>query len=107
MKNPLSDEELNALQVLAKNQRLFVILVPENATDKFVAQLTSWTNFCLDTKLIPPLWVPATKQGNGLACPYCGSFASQNLDMHERSCEWRIATERWAHAQIQIEEDFA
>jgi hypothetical protein len=106
MTDILSEEELKALTLLAKNRRLLLILVPESATDKFVAKLTSWSNFCLDTKLIPPLYVPAVKQGDGLICPYCGSPASQNIDMHGRSCEWRKATERWAFSQIEIDETF-
>jgi hypothetical protein len=106
MTDVMTDEELKALVLLTKNRRLMLILVPENAPDEFVARLTAWSNFCLDTKLIPPLWLPVAKQGDGLVCPYCAGKPGQHLDFHEKDCEWRKAAERWGGAQLQIDEEF-
>ena len=102
----LTDEEGKALALLGKNRRLLLILIPENATDEFVARLTTWSNFCLDTKLLPPIWLPVVKEGNGLLCPYCGSYATQKVKAHKLNCEWRVALERWGGAQLQIDEEF-
>ena len=106
MTSPLTEEEGKALALLGKNHRLLIILVPENAPDKFVAQLTTWSNFCLDTKLLPPIWLPVVKQGDGLVCPYCSSKPSQHLEFHEHGCEWRMAMERWGGAPLQIDAEF-
>lgn len=106
MAGPLSDEESEALQLLAKNRRLLVILVPASASDEFVARLTAWSNFCLDTKLLPPLWLATSKEGDGLVCPYCGLPSMRTIEGHAPDCEWAQAAVRWGGAQIQIDEEF-
>jgi len=39
----MTDEEVAALALLAKNQRIMVILVPDSAPNEFVARLTAWS----------------------------------------------------------------
>ena len=104
--SPLTKEEEDALVTLSRNQRLMVLLVPNDVPDRFVAQLTTWTNFILDTKILLPIPLPVTKKGDGLVCPYCHSIASQNVDVHAVTCDWRQAVIRWANAQMQIDKDF-
>ena len=104
----LSEAEKDAIALLSKNHRLAITIVPKDVPDGFMARLTVWQNFVLDTKLLPPLFLPATKSrhGDGLVCPYCGSPASQHLDLHSRDCEWRLAAERFGAGMLQVEEDF-
>lgn len=97
---------MNALQVLAKNRRLMIVLVPESATDRFVAKLTSWVNYVLDVKMEAPLPHPIKVEGDGLTCPYCGVPASMEYQLHKPDCTWRQAIIRWASSQTQIERDF-
>jgi hypothetical protein len=104
----LTDAERDALALLAQNQRLLITIVPKDIPDRFMARLTAWQNFVLDTKLLPPLFLPAerSRTGDGLVCPYCGAPASQKLDMHAKDCEWAEAAIRWGGAQLQIDEEF-
>lgn len=106
MKSPMSEEEGAALALLAENHRVMVILIPEDVPDEFAARLTTWSNFILDTKLMPPVALPVVKRGDGLVCPYCGVPASQAPDAHASDCDWREAIVRWAAAQMQIEEEY-
>lgn len=101
--DPLNEGDGEALAHLAKNRRLLVILVPKDVPDEFVARLTTWSNFALDTRLMPPLAIPVTKRGDGIVCPYCGVPANKNLELHAPDCLWRTAMTRWAQAQISIE----
>lgn len=108
MSNPLlNEEELKALALLAEHHRLSIMIVPEDVTDEFMARLTTWNNFVMDTKLLPPLTVPGSMKGDGLVCPYCEQPASQNIQLHLPTCAWKKAVTRWAMSQIQIDEEFA
>lgn len=102
----LTPEEQDALATLAKHNRIMVVLVPEDATDVFAARLSAWVNFALDTRLPLPLALPVTRKGDGLVCPYCDQPAAQAPSLHLPTCEWRQAVERWAGAQVQIDEEF-
>lgn len=104
--DPLNEGDGEALAHLAKNRRILVILVPADIPDGFVASLTAWSNFALDTRLMPPLALPVVKRGNGIVCPYCGVPANKNLELHAPDCLWRAAMTRWAQAQIAIQEQF-
>lgn len=104
----LTEAEGKALKLLAKNHRLLITLVPKNIPDGFMARLTVWQNFVLDTKLLPPLFVPAerSKTGDGLVCPYCGVPATVHLDLHLPTCEWQLGAHRYAGGMIGIDEEF-
>lgn len=102
----LSAEEEAALALLAENRRLLITIVPNDIPDRFMAKLTVWQNFCLDTRLLPPLWIAATRKGDGLVCPYCGVPASAHLNLHLLDCEWREGAMRYGAAMLQIDEEF-
>jgi hypothetical protein len=102
----LTAEEMAALQLLAQNHRLLIILVPNGVPDRFVAQLTSWSNFALDTRLLPPNPLPVARKGDGLVCPYCGTKATSGITAHDLKCDYRQAFTRWGMTQIEIDEKF-
>lgn len=104
-RDPLTEEEMAALDVLSKNHRMAVILIPDRLQGKFAARASSWMNFVLDTGLLPPLPIPIAEDGDGLTCPYCGSVANQNIEMHALDCTWRKAVWRWGAAQLDIDND--
>jgi hypothetical protein len=106
MSDLLTGEETAALQLLAKNKRLIIILAPKDAPDRFLAQLTTWSNFALDTRLIPPNPLPVVRKGDGLVCPYCGTKATNGITAHDPECDYRQAFMRWGAAQIEIDEQF-
>lgn len=98
-----------AMRILEGRRRLLILIVPETASDELAKRLTTWSNYILDTKLIPPIPVPATRQGDGLICPYCGigikARFPQDISIHKEDCEWRVAMKRWALAQVQIDKE--
>lgn len=106
MNDILSPEELDAMELLSKNHKLLVILVPKGVPDDFSARLTTWSNYILDTRLIPPLPVPVAQKGDGLVCPYCEAPATTQIDAHVPGCIWVTAVTRWGAAQMEIEEEF-
>lgn len=103
-----TDEEVEALRVLAERNRLLVTIVPEGASDRFVASLSVFVNYLLDIQLLPVLPLPAVKSGDGLVCPYCGVPASTKpeYENHAPDCRFRQAIERWAAASMQIDQEF-
>jgi hypothetical protein len=101
-----SKAEQDALKLLADKGRLLVIVVPEDAPDGFVARLTTWSNYILDTKIMLPLPTPVVRKGNGLVCPYCNLPATSEPRLHGIDCDWREAILRWSAAQLQIAEEF-
>ena len=102
----LTPEESNALGLLGKSHRLLIVIVPKDVPDRFVAHLTAWSNFALDTRLIPPIPLAVIRKGDGLVCPYCGTKATTGITAHDLECEYRKAFTRWGMAQIQIDEEF-
>lgn len=98
-----------ALKILSGQRRIMLTLVPEHASNELCKRVTTWIGFILDTGLLPPMAVPATKVGDGLHCPYCGAGIHatfpKRLSVHKPDCEWRQAVERWSYANVQIDKE--
>lgn len=107
----LEPEEQEALEravkVLSKRRRIMLTIVPEGASEELCKRVTTWTDYILDTGLLPPIPIPATLKGDYLTCPYCGvSIDAQfpkKLHVHKEGCDWRQAVQRWAYANMVID----